>query len=169
MLMDRLELSQRVSHMHECGGDVAVIDFAINGVRLCDLLSDARPDLMRKKELPDGTVAGNPDGVFVGPLVWTVWGWGDSFSSGHSERYSGIHDGLLPLLVCSDCGEPFCGAAWTRIAVYQDHVSWSGLGWPDDQGKFHHWIPSVIWRFERSEYERVFAEGKGKASPFLQR
>ena len=151
--MQKLAIRRRLSRIHECGGDTPVLDFLIDGVSIVDRARKLRPTMF------DDSRTANPDGPWVGVTEWTALMNDDLFLSGRHPHYTDEYEGMVPLLVCSDCGMSFCGGVWTRIRLMKDHVTWSGLGFPSEEG-FRQLGAPVAYSFERSQYERAFREAK---------
>ena len=151
--MHQLVIQRRLSKIDECGGDTAVLDFIIDGVSVADRARELAPKVF------DDSRTLNPDGPWVGVTESTGLMDEDLFLSARHRQYTDEYEGMLPLLVCSDCGMSFCGGIWARIRLMRDHVTWSGLGFPSKDG-FRHLGKPVTYSFDRGQYEDAFREVK---------
>jgi hypothetical protein len=159
--MNRLDITVRVSHIYEAGGDNRVVDFVIDGLTVADHVRRIDPDLMEYPQPASGQ--SNPDGPLVGVTEWRALIESDVFLTGRHPEFTGPHEGLLPLLVCSDCGTCWCHAVWTRFRRDgEDNILWDGLGLVDDD----QWRPlpgTPAFRFSGEQYRSVFATAHAAA------
>jgi hypothetical protein len=84
------------------------------------------------------------------------------FPDGQHREFRGPYAGLLPLLVCSDCGMCWCGAVWTRFSISGGSVIWDGFGWMD-HGFWEPLSESPVFHFEADHYREVLSAARGAA------
>jgi hypothetical protein len=157
--MNHLSINTRISHIYEAGGDTRVVDFVIDGISIAERVRMIQPAIL------EHSGSRNPDGGLVGVTEWRALVDGDLFLTGQHPDFTGSHVGLLPLLVCSDCGMCWCGAIWTRFAMQDECIIWDGLGFMD----IDVWEPlsdSPRFSFEIGHYRDVFAAARLAAQPY---
>lgn len=135
-----------------------VVDFFIDGLSIKSIISNAHPGFMKSRDIK------NPEGLFTGIVACGVF-LSEAFYSAYHPFFERTHRACLPLMSCSDCGEFWCGAVWTRIQVTKNFISWSGLGGIDENGNFTHWPGSGLWIFDRAEYTKTVQNAQAESGP----
>ena len=142
--MNRLSISTRIAPIFEAGGDTPVLDFIIDGLSVAERVRRIAPHTGR---------------ALVGVTEWRALIDGNLFLTGQHPEFEGPCAGLLPLLVCSDCGMCWCSAVWTRFSLSGESVIWDGFGWMDHDI----WEPlreSPVFHFEASHYREVISAAR---------
>jgi hypothetical protein len=155
--MNRLSIATRISHIYEAGGDTRVVDFMIDGSSIAERVRAITPQQFQYS--PEQAPFGNSDGMLVGVTEWRALIDGDLFLTGQHPDFTGPYAGLLPLLVCSDCGMCWCHAIWTRFSISDESVIWDGFGVVHDEV----WEPlseSPRFRFDVSHYRDVISAAR---------
>lgn len=96
-------------------------------------------------------------------------GWTTDLSPGHPDALdqidlllgdgvSSLGDGRVPLLVCGECSDLWCGTISTRVEHTDNEVRWLGLGYQTPRRAPDLFEPAIDVTFGRPPYERVLVE-----------
>lgn len=151
--MNKLEIVIRTAHIYEAGGDTRIVDFMIDGFSVADRVREIWPP-------PPPPSPAAPFGYrgfdLIGVTEWRALLDSDMFLSGTHPDFTGVYSGMLPLLVCSDCGMAWCSAIWTRLVLNEECILWEGLGFVDERSGWTPLAESPTFRFSPDQYRQVF-------------